>query len=123
IGYVSDFSNLNGDIANRWRQSGDEAKTNIPRATFTEAGYPLTTLYSVYYYSSVNILKADNLRLTNVALSYRLPMDICRKFTCKGLRIQANIENPYMWAKSKQAKYQLGGYISPNYVLGIYLDF
>jgi len=38
-------------------------------------------------------------------------------------RVQANVENPFFWAKTKQAKYQLGGYNATNYVLGIYLNF
>ena len=123
IGYVSNLSNLSSDIANRWREPGDENKTSVPRATFAEAGFPLSTLHSVYSYSSINILKADNLCLSNISLSYRLPNAVCRKFACSELRIQAIVENPYMWTKSKQAKYQLGGFVSPNYILGIYMNF
>ena len=36
--YVSKFSGLGAGIANRWQNPGDEARTDVPRACFTEAG-------------------------------------------------------------------------------------
>lgn len=123
IGYVSKLSGLSSDIANRWMQAGDEATTSVPRAAFIEAGLPLTSMYSTYYYSSANLLDASHLKLTNVSLAYHLPSSLIRKAYLTNARVQLNIENPVMWAKSKQAKYQLGGYNATTYVLGLYLNF
>lgn len=123
IGYVSKLSGLSSDIANRWMQAGDEAYTSVPRATFIEAGLPLTSMYTTYYYSSANLLDASHIRLSNVSLAYHLPTALIRKAYLSSARVQLNIENPAMWAKSKQAKYQLGGYNATTYVLGIYLQF
>ena len=80
-------------------------------------------MYSIYSMSSVNVLDATNLRLSNISLSYYLPEKICSKLTLSNARVQFNVENAAMWAKSKEAKYMLGGYIQPNYVLGVYFNF
>lgn len=123
IGYVSNLSGLSNDIALRWKQAGDEAHTDVPRAAFTEAGLPLTSMYSTYYYSSANLIDGANVRLSNVSLAYRLPATLIRKACLTRARVQLNVENPMLWAKNKQAKYQLGGYNATTYVLGLYLNF
>lgn len=121
--YISKISGLGAGIADRWMQAGDESKTDVPRACFIEAGLPLTSMYSTYYYSSANLLDASHVKLSNVSLSYLLPKDIIRKAYLTNARVQLNIENPILWAKTKQAKYQLGGYNATTYVLGVYLNF
>ena len=63
------------------------------------------------------------MRLSNVALAYRLPRALVRKAWLSSARVQLNIENPCLWAKSSQAKYQLGGYNATTYVLGVFLNF
>ncbi|MBM6992343.1 MAG: SusC/RagA family TonB-linked outer membrane protein [Prevotella sp.] len=123
IGYVSKIAGQSSDIANRWMQAGDEATTSVPRAAFTEAGLPLTSMYSTYYYSSANLLDASHVKLSNVSLAYHLPSALIRKAYLTNARVQLNVENPCLWAKSKQAKYQLGGYNATTYVLGLYLNF
>ena len=52
-----------------------------------------------------------------------MPKDIIRKAYLNSARIQLNIENPLMWAKSDQAKYQLGGFNTTTYVVGLHLGF
>ena len=79
--------------------------------------------YSTYFYSDINILDASYIRLNNISLAYHLPKSLCRSLYMQSARVQANVENPFFWAKTKQAKYQLGGYNATNYVLGIYLNF
>lgn len=123
VGYISKISGLSADIANRWMKAGDEATTDVPRACFIEAGLPLTSMYSTYYYSSANLLDASHIKLSNISLAYHLPKSIIHHAYLTSARIQLNIENPALWAKSEQAKYQLGGYNTTTYVLGVYLNF
>ena len=78
---------------------------------------------STYFYSDIHILDASYIRLNNISLAYHLPKSLCRSLYMQSARVQANVENPFFWAKTKQAKYQLGGYNATNYVLGIYLNF
>ena len=123
IGYATTISNVSCDIANRWQKPGDEANTNVPKVVFAESDYSAESLASTYNYSSINILKGDYLKIGNISLAYRLPRSICRKAYMQSARIQFNVENPCLWAKSKQAKYQLGGFNPANYVIGVYVNF
>ena len=123
IGYISNIAGASAGLANRWQKAGDEAHTNVPKAVFAESNWSASSLYNTYYYADVNILDASYIRLNNISLAYRLPKTVCRSLFMQNARIQANVENPFFWAKSKQAKYQLGGYNATNYVLGIYLNF
>lgn len=120
-GYVSKLNGLGRDIVNRWRQPGDEAHTDIPRACFTEAGLPLTSMYSTYNYSSANLLDASHIKLSNISLAYHLPKALLRKAFMQSARVQINIENPCLFAHSTQAKYQLGGYNAATYTLGVFV--
>lgn len=123
IGYITNIPGASSQLANRWKEPGDELKTDIPRVIFAESGYSTSTLQEVYHYSSANILKAGYIQMTNLALTYRIPSDFCKKCNLQGCRIQANIDNPWLWAHTKQAKYQLGGYNAPSYTLGLFVDF
>ena len=77
----------------------------------------------MYARSSVNVLDADNWRLRNLSLTYRLPGSVCQKLFVKNARIMVGMENVFTAAKSDDVKYMLGGYAKPNYLCGIYLNF
>ena len=123
IGYISNIAGASSGLADRWQKAGDEARTNVPKAVFAESDWSASSLYNTYYYSDINVLDASYIRLNNISLAYNLPKAVCRSLYMQSARIQANVENPFFWAKSRQVKYQLGGYNATNYVLGIYLNF
>lgn len=54
---------------NRWQKPGDEATTNVPSAVMSTGN---TNRDNVYYYSSVNVVKGDHIRLQEINLSYTL---------------------------------------------------
>ncbi|WP_461532180.1 SusC/RagA family TonB-linked outer membrane protein [Sinomicrobium sp.] len=116
-GYIANIATLNNRIRDRWLQPGDEAHTDVPRAIYEyDADYSYD-LQSIYSYASQNILNASNLRLSNVSLSYN-STDLATKLGIERLRINFNVENVFTIAKSRDAKFLLGGYYSPNFVLG-----
>jgi len=120
--FGSSLSPVNSKIANRWKSAGDENITDIPRLVFSEdASYSSQMVY-IYKYADINVISADNLRLSNVSLAYHLPKNLLRNIYIKNARVQFNIENVCTFAKSSEAKYLLGGYNSPNYVLGLFFD-
>lgn len=121
--YITNITATNKDIVNRWRTPGDEAHTNIPRIIFAESPFYSSDLYSIYANADINVIDAANLRLSNISLSYSIPRNICQKVFLRNARLQFNIENLFTLAKSDEAKYLLGGYNSPNYVWGLYLNF
>jgi hypothetical protein len=62
---------LSEDIANRWRKAGDEASTLVPGVAGLYAPVSLTR----YQQSDINVLKGDYIRLRELSLSYRIPVD------------------------------------------------
>ncbi|MBO5540458.1 MAG: TonB-dependent receptor, partial [Muribaculaceae bacterium] len=121
--YVTALAAVNKDITNRWRHPGDEATTDIPAAIFGENPLFSDASRTIYGYADNNVISATNLRLANVSVAYNLPKSWLRKVSMSNARLQFNVENAVTFAKSKSAKYLLGGYNAPNYVLGLYLDF
>lgn len=110
-------------ISDRWQQPGDEAHTDVPRYISSENPLYNYNYYTMYAQSSVNIIDASNLSLNNLSLTYRLPSNACSKLAMKGARIMAAAENLFMVAASPEAKYLLGGYNKPTFILGVYLNF
>jgi hypothetical protein len=123
FGYVSTIGVVNKDIVNRWRNPGDENHTQIPRAVFAEDPDYNSQSYDIYKNADINVLNASNMRMRNISLAYNLPERLSRKAGMEHVRLQFNAENVFMIAASKTAKYLMGGYYPPNYVLGAYLNF
>ncbi len=122
-GYITNIAVGNNRINERWQQPGDELKTDVPRTVFEYDSDFSYALYSIYSYSSVNILNASNVRLSNVSLAYHIPENLLAKLKLQSVRLNFNVENVFTLTKSKDAKYMLGGYRSPNYVFGINVNF
>lgn len=121
--YVTELGAVNKDIANRWRNPGDEAKTDIPAAIFGENPLFSDASRSIYGYADHNVISATNLRLANISLAYNIPAAWLRNVSLSSARVQFNVENAVTFARSASAKYMLGGYEAPNYVFGLYLNF
>lgn len=112
------------DIVNRWKKSGDEDYTNIPRLLFSNDQENFNTYRTTLYeYSDLFVYDASNIRVKNIALAYRLPASWCRKVFLSGAKLQFNVENAAIIAFNSKARYDLGAYNAPNYVWGIYLNF
>ena len=122
-GYVTTLSPVNKDITKRWRKAGDETTTNVPRAVFGESSDYNYNSATIYNYADINVINAGNLRLSNVSLAYHLPTALIHKCFLSNARLQFNVENALTFAHGRTAKYLLGGYNSPNYVWGLYLNF
>lgn len=121
--YVTTLGPVNSGISNRWKQAGDEKTTNVPRVLFSENPDYNSESYSLYSYADINIIDASSLRLANISLSYHFPQKWLQKVCLSNAKLQFNVENVCTIAKSKAAKYMLGGYVAPNYVWGLSFDF
>ncbi|WP_343592148.1 SusC/RagA family TonB-linked outer membrane protein [Flavobacterium sp.] len=122
-GYVTDITVVNNHIADRWKQPGDEAFTNVPRVVYEYESEFNSESRTIYSYADINILDASNVRLSNVSLAYQMPSAIIKKVKLDGVRFNLNAENVYTFAKSRDAKYMLGGFTSPSFVLGVNVNF
>ncbi|WP_228851671.1 SusC/RagA family TonB-linked outer membrane protein [Aegicerativicinus sediminis] len=91
----------------RWRQPGDEASTNIPRAYYaginprtgeSEGGSGATSSQGFYWTSSdINYHKADFIRIQEIILGYNMPQKYIDKTFFTNLRLSFQITNPYLW--------------------------
>ncbi|WP_426792275.1 SusC/RagA family TonB-linked outer membrane protein [Sphingobacterium sp. WOUb80] len=91
---------LSADIANRWRQSGDEAFTNVPALTAD-----IYSSYSLqrYQYSDINVLKGDYIRLREISLSYGLPKSILNRLKVESVQLAGSVRNlGLIWTANKE---------------------
>ena len=95
---------LSKDIADRWKTSGDENKTYVPK--ISSSSY---SLYR-YKYSDINVLKGDYVRLKQISVSYQLDSSLASKIHASSAKISVSVSNlGLLWRANKQ------GY-DPDYI-------
>ncbi|WP_145856840.1 SusC/RagA family TonB-linked outer membrane protein [Pedobacter suwonensis] len=113
---------LNGsghsDFALRWKNPGDELKTNVPSFV-----YPVDENRDFFYTSSeVNIIRADNIRLDYINLSYKVGLRKLKK-VFRALEVFSALQNGgIMWRANKfGVDPDYAGNIPPSrsYLLGL----
>ncbi|WP_231426443.1 SusC/RagA family TonB-linked outer membrane protein [Pedobacter sp. Leaf250] len=110
------------DYSLRWQNPGDEATTNVPSFI-----YPIdNNRDSFYQFSEVNVLKADNLRLQYINLSYRFNSGKWR-FPMRNLEFTAGVQNAgILWRANKEhldPDYAVSFNIRKNYVFTLKGNF
>jgi len=99
-GLTSPKFDLSADIANRWRQAGDEAITNVPAVTADIYGQ--YSLYR-YTYSDINVLKGDYVRLREISLSYALPKRLLKNMKIEQVNLTGSVRNVgLIWTANKE---------------------
>lgn len=99
--------NLPKELNNRWRQPGDEKKTNIPDFTnwnnyISNSGYTLpanqygTSPYAMYNNSSVRVVNGNYLRCNNIRINYSIPGKIMHSMGIQGATMSASVNNPFI---------------------------
>ncbi|WP_164974136.1 SusC/RagA family TonB-linked outer membrane protein [Filimonas effusa] len=103
IGFTNNlFVGRTGDMEYRWRQPGDEAKTNIPGLEFG-AGTNYNLSIERYRNSDLLIRSRSNIRLQQISLSYEVPQHLIRKVYSKSLTVSIIARNLGMlWAANKE---------------------
>ncbi len=85
-------------IDQRWRQPGDEAKTDIPRI----ADSPFDFLRTFATQNSSNsIAPADFLRLSEIQVGYDVPAKWLTGRYVKSLNLAFNLQNVALWTRNK----------------------
>jgi TonB-linked SusC/RagA family outer membrane protein len=86
------------DYALRWKQPGDERRTNVPSIVFSPNSYR----DQFYQYSEVNVLRGDNIRLQDIRLQYDFIPNLT-KDAIKSIKVflYANDLNIILWRKNK----------------------
>lgn len=110
------------DYDKRWRQPGDETKTNVPSFV-----YPLNSDREAFYINSAaNVIKADHIRLQFVNLSYALMLRN-PELPFKSISLYINAANlGIIWRANKDHidPDAIGGIPQPRiYTIGIKTNF
>lgn len=112
------------DIMKRWQKPGDELHTSVPRLLFSNDTDNFNTYRSTLYrYSDLFVYNASNIRLNNLSFAYRIPSSLCKKMFLSRAKVQFNVENVATLAFDSRAHYALDGKRTPNFVMGLYLNF
>ena len=99
----SAYSNLSKELLGRWKNAGDEVRTNIP--TFPSAGLSSTPrdcvvaseyLYRMYNYSDIRVVDGSFFRCNNISLSYTFPEKIVKQLYLTHLALTAGVSNPFI---------------------------
>lgn len=85
-------------IAYRWRRTGDEQFTDIPRILPSGVN---TYREFVSRYSSNSVLPADNIRLQEVMLGFNLPDKFLKKYGLGSFMMSVQVQNLAYWAKNE----------------------
>ena len=109
------------EYVNRWQKPGDEVKTNVPSAAIdgTDANRD-----NFYYFSDINVLKGDHIRLQEINFSYAPNLKKAGFF--KNPRIYANVNNlGILWRSNNQGiDPEVFDYPTPrSYSLGFSMNF
>jgi len=92
---------LSADIAKRWENPGDEAKTNIPG--LNGSAQNITTSLERYQYSDINVLSGDYIRLRQLSLNYQLSGVWMTKLKIKGAQVGLTANNlGLLWTANKE---------------------
>jgi hypothetical protein len=107
----SAYSNMPKEFAGRWKNPGDEKRTNIPSIpslvyhpasnTYDAPSLPIPTqqeyefVYDMYNYSDARVVSASFLRCNNISLTYNIPEKMLRH-TLKNVSLTASVSNPFV---------------------------
>lgn len=86
------FWNNSVEILDRWQKPGDI--TNIPRVVNNDNVSNGNTMPT-----TGNVSSTDFIRLKNVSLAYRLPVDLTTRVNLNNVRVHVSAQNLAMWTK------------------------
>ncbi|MDR2130273.1 MAG: SusC/RagA family TonB-linked outer membrane protein [Odoribacteraceae bacterium] len=97
--------NLSREFASRWRQPGDEQRTNIPVLETdpweSSLTYPYPASAQMYNNSDLRTVKGDYVRLQNLSLAYDLFSDKMRARGIQNIRFMVQGYNLHAWHTSR----------------------
>ncbi len=92
---VMSFWNSRDEVADRWRQPGDDAA--FPRLTLEPSNYGLPNIWQ--YNTPMWLYDASFIRLRNFTLGYNIPSEVVKKFKISSLRVAFIATNVFVLTK------------------------
>lgn len=94
--------NLHKDFDNRWREPGDENKTDVP-SHVPNTGENTNRRYNKFYeYADINVLSASYIKLRDLTLAYSLPRGVCEKLLAQSVKIKLQAGDLFVITKNKE---------------------
>lgn len=88
--------NLNAEFASRWKQPGDENKTDIP--SFVNNGATDARRYTNYYvFGDQNVVSASYAKIRDMTLAYQMPLNVIKRLKVEGLSFRLQMSNVMLW--------------------------
>lgn len=123
--YTPTPSTYHSDVAQRWRQPGDEATTNIPAAGSAPQNIP-----RLFTRADINVLDADYVKLRELIFTYNFNERILSKTPFESLGLKFQADNLFYWARNDEGidpeAHGLGlrfFSIEPTFTLGLRASF
>ncbi|WP_177192145.1 SusC/RagA family TonB-linked outer membrane protein [Chitinophaga arvensicola] len=87
---------ISPEFLDRWKQPGDEQKTNVPSYV---AGSASSSRRSVgyYVYGDLNVVSADYAKIRDITLGYDLPAYLLQRIKIRNIRVYAQATNFLVW--------------------------
>lgn len=86
--------NLHNDFSKRWKNPGDEAKTDVPAYySLKNTSINETDVLLLYRYADVNVLSASYIKLREVSLGYQIPEKTCKTIGVKNATTRIQVSN------------------------------
>lgn len=95
------MGNTHADFANRWRQPGDEAVTDIPGWVSSTAVSTSRRDVNYYMYGSNNVVSASFIKVRDITLSYDLPKQVLRRLNSEGITVRVQMGNIMVWKANR----------------------
>lgn len=91
--------NPHGDYSKRWQKPGDELHTTVPSLAYP-SNYNRDNFYAN---SSVNVLRGDNIKISNLSLSYDITIGGSAKKIIRQMQVYTSVQNlGALWIANKE---------------------
>lgn len=97
---------LHNDYRYAWREAGDERKTDVPRWLPQGASRKNGSYYPA---ADINVINGSYIYISDITLSYRLPLSLMQNLGIRECMLSAQVANPFCWAFNNKG-------IDPRYV-------
>ncbi|MFB2118727.1 SusC/RagA family TonB-linked outer membrane protein [Parapedobacter sp. 2B3] len=110
------------DFVNRWKQTGDELKTDVPSLIYPEPA----NRSSFYRFSEILVERGDHIRFQDISLNYQITGSTFKNYPIKNIRLSVYMNNlGIIWRANKQKlDPDAGAYLNPRtYSFGLSANF
>lgn len=92
--------NLHPEFLDRWKQPGDEARTNVPSYVSGPASDARRTI-AYYTNGDINVVSASFIKMRDITLAYSLPASLAKKAGVQQVTLRAQLSNVMLWRANK----------------------